>query len=165
MNRLWTPWRMEYVSRPKEKGCIFEAGGDEAADREALVLHRGGGVVILLNRYPYANGHLLVAPEAHLADITDLSPEDSAALMQALARSVAILRETLRPDGFNLGLNLGETAGAGIPGHLHFHVVPRWSGDHNFMAVLADVKTIPEHIDATWERLRPLFTREFRGES
>ena len=157
MKRLWTPWRMEYVSRPREEGCIFEAGGDEAACREALVLHRGGGVVILLNRYPYANGHLLVAPEAHVADLGGLAAEDSAALMQALARSTAILKEALRPDGFNIGLNLGEAAGAGIPGHLHFHVVPRWSGDHNFMAVLAEVKTIPEHIDATWARLRPRF--------
>ncbi len=162
MNRLWTPWRMEYVSRTREDdGCIFEAGGTEESDREGLILHRDRLTVILLNRFPYANGHLLVAPAEHLADLADLNPEQEAALMAAVRNSVAILRDHLGPDGFNVGLNLGYDAGAGIPGHLHFHVVPRWRGDHNFMTVLAEARTIPEHILASYDRLRPMFAQAF----
>ena len=113
--------------------------------------------MVLLNRFPYANGHLLVAPSRHVGDISDLEQEEGAALFALLQDTVEILRKHFRPDGFNVGLNLGPVAGAGQPEHLHFHIVPRWEGDHNFMTVLAEVRTIPEHIENTFDLLLPDF--------
>jgi ATP adenylyltransferase len=159
MKNLWTPWRMSYIqgAKNKEQGCIFEAGPGKTHEKAGLVLYRSKSVVVLLNRYPYANGHLLVAPARHIADIGDLLPEETSALFDMLRESVTILRKHLKPDGFNVGLNLGTVAGAGHPDHLHFHIVPRWEGDHNFMTVLADVRTIPEHIENTFDQLLPDF--------
>jgi ATP adenylyltransferase len=158
---LWTPWRMEHVTGRAEQpeGCLFEPPGESVSSLEYLLLHRDRLVVVLLNRFPYANGHLLVAPRRHVADITDLSPDENQALMTMLQHCCTILRRHLRPDGCNIGLNLGEVAGAGIADHLHFHVVPRWQGDHNFMTVTADIRTIPEHIEHTFARLEPDFRR------
>jgi len=159
MKNLWTPWRMAYVQEKAdlENPCIFEAGPEKKHEKEGLLLYRDALTVVFLNRFPYANGHLLLAPSRHIGDIDDLLPEESGALFDMIRKSVVILRRHKNPDGFNVGLNLGTVAGAGHPGHLHFHVVPRWDGDHNFMTVLAEVRTIPEHIDATFAQLLPDF--------
>lgn len=155
MKTLWTPWRIEHVlgNAPKPNGCIFEPIGDDRHDKKQLLLYRDAMVVILLNRYPYSNGHLLIAPLRHVPCITDLLPQEIAAVMDLVQKSTYILRKHLNPDGFNIGCNIGAIAGAGISDHLHFHVVPRWSGDHNFISVIADIRTIPEHIEATFDRL------------
>ena len=159
MKNLWAPWRMTYIQEndPLAKECIFEAGTGKKHEKESLLLYRDALTVVLLNRFPYANGHLLLAPSRHLGDINDLLPEESGALFGMIRESVAILTKHKNPDGFNVGLNLGTAAGAGHPDHLHFHVVPRWNGDHNFMTVLAEVRTIPEHIENTFDQLLPDF--------
>ena len=159
MKNLWTPWRMSYIQEkdPRDKSCIFEAGADRKHEKQSLLLYRDAAVVVLLNRYPYTNGHLLLAPSRHVGDIEDLQFEENARLFVMIQQSVKILRKHLKPDGFNVGLNLGTVAGAGHPDHLHFHIVPRWDGDHNFMTVLAEIRTIPEHIEITFDRLLPDF--------
>ncbi len=159
MKALWTPWRMEHVlGRTKQpQGCLFEPAEDSFQNPKDLLLYRDAQLVVLLNRFPYANGHLLVAPARHLADISELNTSEQWLLMGMLADANAILRKTLTPDGFNIGLNLGKTAGAGIADHLHFHIVPRWQEDHNFMTVCADIRTIPQHIRHTFDLLAPDF--------
>ena len=159
MKTLWTPWRMEHVlgNAPKVEGCLFEPPGTAPSDRAHLLLFRDRLAVVLLNRFPYANGHLLLAPRRHLADLNELSPEENQRLMEMLAQCAAILRRRLRPQGINVGLNLGRVAGAGIEDHLHFHLVPRWEGDHNFMTVCAEIRTIPQHIERTFDMLLPDF--------
>ncbi len=163
MKNLWTPWRIEHVlgNVPKPDGCLFEPDIDCRSDYEArktkLLLYRDNHSVVLLNRFPYANGHLLVAPARHLSGITDLTDVESCALMEMVKTATAILKIHLKPDGFNIGCNIGATAGAGIADHLHFHIVPRWDGDHNFISVMAEIRTIPEHIEATFDRLYPDF--------
>ena len=153
---LWAPWRMAYIGGPKAGGCIF-CSAPGAADRKAsLVLAVTAHVVVMLNRYPYSNGHLMVAPRQHTADLSALAPAAHAALSETLRRTVALLQEAFRPDGMNVGLNLGAAAGAGIADHLHWHLVPRWIGDTNFMPVIAEVHCIPEHLEAMWERLTPV---------
>jgi ATP adenylyltransferase len=159
MKNLWAPWRMTYIKEKDETNavCIFDGGGATSSDRKSLLLRRDRLTVVLMNRFPYTNGHLLIAPARHINDLSDLTSEENMALMQILTQSVAILRRHYAPDGFNIGLNLGEAAGAGVADHLHFHIVPRWSGDHNFMTVLADIRTIPEHIERTFDQLLPDF--------
>ena len=141
----------------REPGCIFDRSPDLDHDRTNLILSRDRLTVVLLNRFPYANGHLLIAPTRHVADITDLTTGENSGLMETIQKSVVILREQYNPDGFNIGLNIGAVAGAGLSDHLHFHVVPRWNDDHNFMTVLAEVRTIPEHIEQTFDLLFPAF--------
>ncbi len=163
MKNLWTPWRIEHVlgNAPKSSGCLFEPDIDCNSDyniqKATLLLYRDNHSVVLLNRFPYANGHLLVAPVRHLSCITELSPVENGALMEMVKVATAILKNLLKPDGFNIGCNIGATAGAGIADHLHFHIIPRWDGDHNFISVMADIRTIPEHINATFDRLFPEF--------
>jgi ATP adenylyltransferase len=161
MKNLWTPWRMAYITgqEGREEGCIFDRNPDQPHDKENLILFRDPLVVVLLNRFPYANGHLLIAPQRHIPDIVDLTVAENTALIQIIQASVEILRKHYGPDGFNIGLNIGEVAGAGLADHLHFHVVPRWNGDHNFMTVLAEVRTIPQHIEQTFDLLLPEFQR------
>ena len=158
---LWTPWRMEHVLGQAKKvpGCLFEPPGETATDPDFLLLYRDAMSVVLLNRFPYTNGHLLVAPRRHVADITELSQDENQALMTMLQTCCTILKTHLKPHGFNIGLNLGEVAGAGIADHLHFHIVPRWQGDHNFMTVTSDIRTIPQHIAHTFTQLQPDFAR------
>lgn len=157
MDNLWAPWRMEYIlGEDKFDGCIFCTEGVKGHDRERLILHVGERVMVMMNRYPYNNGHLLVAPVRHVAEPGELNPEETAELWHTVNRVVEVLRELMNPQGFNIGINLGSVAGAGVAAHLHVHVVPRWSGDTNFMTVLADVRSVPEHIVATYDRLRPL---------
>lgn len=166
IKNLWAPWRMEHVLGRAEKvaGCLFEPPGDTPCDPEFLLLYRDSLTVTLLNRFPYANGHLLIAPRRHVGDLTELSQEENQGVMTILQQSCNILRRHLQPDGFNIGLNMGTVAGAGITDHLHFHVVPRWQGDHNFMTVTGEIRTIPEHISRTFELLKPDFQHLLFGE-
>lgn len=159
MKTLWTPWRMKHVTgkEPLVDGCLFEPAGTCLQSKELLLLLRTPETVVLLNRFPYTNGHILVAPTRHLGCITDLDHSENTALFDMVQKSTAILKERLQPDGFNIGCNIGATAGAGIADHLHVHIVPRWNGDHNFMTVLDEVRTIPEHIENTFDSLAPSF--------
>jgi ATP adenylyltransferase len=150
---LWAPWRLEYIQQADEQqGCIFclaAAGDDEAS----LVVHRGDAAFVLLNRFPYSSGHLMVAPLRHVEDFGELTDEEALEIHRLAERGIAALAETYAPQGYNLGWNLSRVAGAGVLDHVHLHVVPRWAGDTNFMPVLADVKVIPEHLAATREKL------------
>lgn len=158
MKVLWAPWRMEYIlSEKEEKGCIFCHGGDRTGDKERLILYMGTMTTVMMNKFPYNNGHLLVAPVRHTRDFEGLSPEENLDLILMVRKSLAILKKEMRPEGFNVGLNLGKVAGAGVEEHMHFHIVPRWNGDTNFMTVTGEVRVIPEHIQKTYETLRPYF--------
>ena len=161
MKTLMTPWRMEHVEGKAEKisGCLFEPPGTASFDKNLLLLYRDHANVVLLNRFPYTNGHLLIAPIRHIACITELTSPEQAELIGMITKATHILREQLQADGFNVGCNLGKVAGAGIADHLHFHIVPRWEDDHNFMTVLAEVRTIPEHILKTFDKLLPPFQK------
>ena len=156
MRVLWAPWRMAYVGAPKTPGCIFCTALTADDQRAALVLAQRPALV-MLNRFPYASGHLMVAPHRHVADLSVLPPDDFQTLMGVLQRAATLVADAYHPEGMNIGLNLGAAAGAGVADHLHWHIVPRWGGDTNFMPMLADVRVIPEHLDATYERLQPLF--------
>lgn len=155
---------MEHVlgTAPHPSHCLFEPEGDQPHSRRLLVLYRDSGRLCLLNRFPYANGHLLVAPVRHAACVTDLEPKELHEVNDLVQQATQILREELAPDGFNIGLNLGRVAGAGIDDHLHYHIVPRWQDDHNFITVLAEIRTIPEHLEITYDRLLPHFQRLYR---
>jgi ATP adenylyltransferase len=159
MKTLWTPWRLEHVlgDAPKTNGCIFEPDGQDSANKKLLLLYRDALVIVLLNRFPYSNGHLLVAPARHVPCITELSQQESTAVINMIKKATSLLTKHLSPHGFNIGCNIGSVAGAGIADHLHFHIVPRWNGDHSFITVLADIRTIPEHIEDTFDRLSPDF--------
>ncbi len=158
MDVLWAPWRMDYIlSGDKMPECIFCTDENRAADRERLILFRGRYTLIIMNRYPYVNGHLLVAPIRHVSGLNLLSDEEKLDLLTVVSESMEILKRVMNAEGFNAGLNLGRVAGAGIEDHMHFHIVPRWHGDTNFMTVLGDVRIIPEHIRSTYEKLLPAF--------
>lgn len=157
MKRIWAPWRMRYIRGPKKKGCIFCF--DPTEDRERFVLFRDRQALVMLNKYPYTNGHIMVVPVAHVARPQDLASAAFAALAARLRRSVQILEKTLRPHGMNVGMNLGAVAGAGVEDHIHFHIVPRWNGDHNFMPVIGEVRVINEHLEDTFRLLKPAFQR------
>ncbi len=161
MKTLWSPWRLVHVlgQAPRKPGCLFEPSATLESSKEDLLLYRDATTVVLLNRFPYANGHLLVAPRRHAACITELDRAENHALADMVQASATILRRVLQPDGLNIGLNIGAAAGAGIADHLHYHLVPRWTDDHNFMTVLAEVRTIPEHIETTFEKLLPEFKK------
>ncbi|MBI4516899.1 MAG: HIT domain-containing protein [Deltaproteobacteria bacterium] len=157
MQTLWAPWRMAYVAGPKTAGCIFCTLPDEPDPREALVLATTPAAVIMLNRFPYTSGHVMVAPRAHCADLNALSVTQYGELMETLRRAVRILEQVLQPEGMNLGMNLGRAAGAGVADHLHWHLVPRWVGDTNFMPMIAEVRVMPEHLLAAYDKLQPHF--------
>ncbi len=165
MEQLWAPWRLAYVADPGQKpaggGCFVcrAAAAAPADDRANLLVHRTERSVAVLNRFPYNNGHLLVCPRDHKARLDELSADDLLDLQLVLRRLTAALERLMSPDGFNVGLNLGAAAGAGLPGHLHWHLVPRWAGDTNFMPVLAGANVIPQALDALWE----LLTGELSG--
>ena len=158
--RLWAPWRMEYIAGPREVGCVFcnLASAPASAYREHLVLLVQPRAFVCLNKYPFAAGHLLVMPRAHCSDLTQLPVDDYDATMRLVRETVARLRRATNAGAMNVGLNLGRAAGAGIEEHLHAHVVPRWSGDSNFMPIMADVRVMPEYLDQTWQRLAPHFS-------
>jgi ATP adenylyltransferase len=159
MDRLWTPWRMSYIDGDVERpvGCIFCVKPAEQRDAENLILYRGALAYVLLNLYPYNSGHLMVVPYVHTGDFAGLPPDVGAELFALTQRSIAALAAEYHPEGFNVGLNLGEVAGGSVSAHLHLHVVPRWGGDTNFMPVTAETKVLPETLDRTWRRLRTRF--------
>ena len=153
---LWAPWRMEYIAGPKDGVCIFCAALTGEA-RERFLLGTTPSSIVMLNRYPYASGHLMIAPRRHTADLPGLDADAHADLAETLRRSMATIDRTLRPHGMNVGMNLGASAGAGVVDHLHWHVVPRWTGDTNFMTTVADARVMPQHLLDTYDRLRPAF--------
>jgi ATP adenylyltransferase len=160
MKQLWAPWRMTYIRGEDEKpdpGCIFCVRDRQGDDRRRLILHRGEHAFVLMNKYPYSNGHLMVAPYRHTADPGELDEAEALEMHRLLVLSRDVLGQCMGPHGFNIGMNLGQVAGAGITDHLHLHIVPRWSGDTNFMPVFADVRVIPQHLEATWELLAAAF--------
>ena len=157
--RLWTPWRLAYVSGGGESsGCVFCAALQDE-DAGPLILFRGAMCFVILNLFPYTNGHLMIVPNRHVASLGDTSVEERSELIELTRRAEAALTEAYAPDGMNMGINLGKPAGAGVPGHLHMHVVPRWSGDTNFMTVVGQTRVLPEDLPATAKKLRPLFER------
>lgn len=152
--QLWAPWRLEYIASADEQdGCFLCAAAAGSDDEGALVVKRGRGGLVVLNRFPYSSGHLLVAPHRHVGDFGELADEEVLELHRLAGQGLGALAEVYAPQGYNLGWNLGRIAGAGVPGHVHLHVVPRWAGDTNFMPVLADVKVLPEHLAETRRRL------------
>ena len=156
MHTMWAPWRIDYILGEKEPGCVFCKA---LADDAALTLYRGAETMVVMNKFPYINGHLLVAPVRHVSALSELGRAEMGTLLYTVEQSIAVLKAVMRPEGVNVGLNLGKVAGAGIEEHLHFHVVPRWSGDTNALAVFADVRVIPQHIQETHALLKPHFDR------
>jgi ATP adenylyltransferase len=151
---------MEYIhSEEQTEGCIFCPGVDRERDESRLILHVGLQTMVMMNRFPYINGHLLVAPIRHVPGLDRLTDEESLDLILTVRQSLEILKEVMKAEGFNVGLNLGRVAGAGVEDHLHFHIVPRWNGDTNYMTVFGEVRVIPEHIEETYRSLRPHFRR------
>jgi ATP adenylyltransferase len=156
MEQLWAPWRLSYVATADKKpiGDFIAAGDQSDDDRANLVVLRTELSIVILNRYPYNNGHLLVAPRRAVAELDDMTDAELLDSQLVIRQVIGAMRTFLRPDGFNVGLNLGRAAGAGLPGHLHWHVVPRWSGDTNFMTLMSDVRVIVQSLDELWLRLR-----------
>lgn len=156
--RLWAGWRSEYIDRidtaPHLDGCLFCGLLAMTDDAEALILERGATTFTLMNAYPYTSGHVMVSPVRHVASITDLDADEAAALMHATQRAAAALDAVYRPEGLNVGANIGRAAGAGVPGHLHVHVLPRWSGDTNFMTAVAEARVLPESLRQSYDKLR-----------
>jgi ATP adenylyltransferase len=156
---IWAPWRIEYILSKKGPGCIFCDKPKEDRDRDNLILYRGRLNYVIMNLYPYNNGHLMVVPYRHLYSILDLSDDEMLEMMKITNLSVTALKEAFHPEGFNIGMNIGRVAGAGIEEHLHLHVIPRWVGDTHFMTLLGEVKVIPEHVRSSYDRLYPFFNK------
>jgi ATP adenylyltransferase len=154
MEKLWAPWRIRYILGPKETGCFLCAKPSEADDRKNLVLVRDRTCYALLNAYPYNPGHLMIAPYKHTGEMADLAENEMADLMILTRRCQQILTKAMKPEGFNIGINLGQCAGAGVPGHIHVHIVPRWNGDTNYMPVLGDTHVLPQALEELWDTLR-----------
>ena len=159
MKTLWAPWRIEYILGPKPEECVFCLPEHTDEDEQRLVLHRGKFCFVIMNKYPYSSGHLMVTPYRHVSCLTELSAEEATELMHFMQICTEILKKVFNPAGINVGLNIGEAAGAGIEEHLHFHLVPRWVGDHSFMAIMSETMVIPEHLQSMYKRLRPYFDR------
>ncbi len=165
MQNLWAPWRMEYILGDRPRECIFCPEGNGESDEERLLLYRGSLSMVVMNRFPYNNGHLLVAPWKHTPTLAGLNDEELLDLIKTVRGCVGVLGETMSPDGFNAGLNFGTVAGAGVGAHVHFHIVPRWNGDTNFMTVFAEVRVVPEHLQQAYKNLLPYFTKERLNET
>jgi len=148
---------MEFLEGPRAKDCFLCAAGDSEKDEEHMVLYRTKSSFIIMNKYPYNTGHVMVVPKDHQGELGGLEPDERLEILNLLAKSVEALKSSMQPHAFNLGANMGEAAGAGVPGHFHFHVVPRWGGDSNFMPVLAEAKVLPETLEKTFAKLRPYF--------
>lgn len=156
---IWAPWRIEYILSEKDDGCFLCRIFSEDNDRDNLLLKRGTACAVVMNRYPYTGGHLMVTPYRHLDSLNDLNKEEKAELMELTIEAVEILKSELKPDGLNLGFNLGEAAGAGLKDHLHQHIVPRWTGDTNFMPVMSDTRVMPQALAEQYDVLYPLFNK------
>lgn len=166
MEKIWAPWRIDYIlGQEREPGCIFCTKPKSDADDDNLLVHRARGAFTMMNKFPYNNGHLLIVPYRHASDICELDMEENSLLVREVCRAIQVLRDVMRPEGFNIGINLGKVAGAGIDEHVHYHIVPRWNGDTNIMPVLADVKVIPEHLRSTCRKLREAFLRLYPDEA
>lgn len=158
MERLWTPWRMEYIKgAERQAGCIFCDLPGQDDDEATLILARGRLAFVIMNKFPYNSGHLMIAPFRHVAGYEEMTPEEHAEVSEWTARCVRVLEATMGPHGFNIGVNQGTAAGAGILDHVHCHVVPRWGGDTNFMTTVGEVKVLPEALEVTYARLAPRF--------
>lgn len=157
---MWAPWRLEYILKKKTSNCIFCDMLKDDRDRENLILYRSSQGFVIMNLFPYNNGHLMVVPYRHVFSITELADDELLDLMKMTQHSVSCLKAALMPEGYNIGVNIGKVAGAGIEEHLHFHIIPRWVGDTHFMAALTEVRVIPEHVQSTYDKLFPLFNRE-----
>ncbi|MGH2346845.1 MAG: HIT family protein [Chloroflexota bacterium] len=160
MDTLWAPWRIDYIKGSKPVGCIFCACLNVEDDEENLVVHRGSRCFVILNRYPYTNGHLMVVPFIHEPTIETLDMETLVELMGLTRLSLAVLRNAMHPGGFNIGINQGEAAGAGVADHVHLHVVPRWAGDTNFMPVLSETRVMPQSLESVYQLLARGFALE-----
>ena len=158
MKHIWSPWRMKYIEKnEKEQGCVFcnaQAKEDSAAN---LIIFRGQRAFVILNLYPYTSGHLMVIPFEHVATFEELDSATRAEMMELTSQCMSVLRKAYNPQGFNMGANIGEAAGAGVPGHVHIHIVPRWGGDTNFMSTLGETRVLPESIEDTYKRVREGF--------
>ncbi len=154
MERIWAPWRIEYIEKPKKGGCILCQKPRENNDEANFILYRGQSNFIILNAFPYNPGHLMVVPYRHITNLQDLTDDEAKEHLDVVKRAVRLLTEVLKPAGFNIGLNIGKIAGAGIKHHLHTHIVPRWQGDVNFMPVLSDTRVISEALAATYKKLK-----------
>ncbi|MEK6726408.1 MAG: HIT domain-containing protein [Deltaproteobacteria bacterium] len=158
MERIWAPWRMEYIERcDEQKGCIFCELPKKESDRENLILFRGQDSFVIMNKFPYAAGHLMVAPYRHTADLNDFSDKELTDISINVRRCINVLKKAMNPQGFNVGANLGHAAGAGIIDHVHYHIVPRWNGDSNFMPVIGDIRVVSEGLEKTYDKLNPVF--------
>ena len=153
MEQIWAPWRMVYIGGDRDDGCVFCDKAASAEDEQNLVLLRGEKTFVIMNLYPYNNGHLLVMPKRHVGEMEDLDEEEMMELFQMTRKMVKVLGY-FKPQGFNVGINIGRAAGAGIPGHFHIHIVPRWIGDTNFMPVFGDVRVISESLEGTYKKLK-----------
>lgn len=150
---LWAPWRMEFIKSPGPSHCVFCVLPAEKDDRKNLILFRGERAFLILNKYPYNNGHLMVVPNAHVAEYAEIDAETQSEMHKLTQRAIAALRTKYAPQGFNLGMNIGAASGAGVKDHLHLHIVPRWVGDTNFMPVVSETKCMPQHLDASYEAI------------
>lgn len=159
MELIWAPWRMKYITQDKSSDCIFCTLPKSSDDKKNFILFRAKSSFIVMNIFPYNNGHLMVSPYRHLACITALSKEESLEIIELTKNCISILRDLSSPDGFNIGLNLGKSAGAGYDEHIHNHIVPRWIGDTNFMPVIAETKVHPEHLQKSYDNLYPHFKK------
>lgn len=157
MKTLHAPWRIDYILGPKPDTCAFCLPNHRHEDEARFILHRSRHCFVLMNIFPYSNGHIMVTPYRHVNMLTDLTPTESHEIMDYVQHGTAILKQAFSPQGINIGINLGEAAGAGIKEHLHVHLVPRWNGDHSFMAVMAETSVLPEHLRSTYDRLKPFF--------
>tara|TARA_Y100000590_G_C15243322_1_gene834655 strand:- start:50 stop:547 length:498 start_codon:yes stop_codon:yes gene_type:complete len=159
MDKLWAPWRIDYIRAPKYDGCVFCSKHESENDQKNLVLFKGSSSFVLMNLYPYSNGHLMLAPYQHTSDPSKLSKETNLEIIEMANQSMEILRMVMKAEGFNFGANVGKVAGAGIEEHVHYHIVPRWSGDTNFMPVLGKTKVIMEALEASWDMLKPHYNK------
>ena len=164
MDYLWTPWRYAYVSTAeKASGCVFCDAANAGDDEKARIVHRGRHCFVILNTYPYTPGHVMIVPYAHLDELRKLPPEAAQEMMELSQRMESVLRELYRPDGINLGMNIGKAAGAGIAGHIHMHVLPRWVADANFLSVVSETRVLPETLEETWRRMTVAIEKQSAG--
>ncbi len=154
--KLWAPWRMDYILSEKSKGCIF-CPDPKVEPKDALLVFDTDLALVLLNKFPYTSGHLMVAPKRHTSMLEELTEAESNGLFELVKRSISVLKAEIAPEGFNVGMNIGKSGGAGIEEHIHMHIVPRWHGDTNFMPVVADTHVVPEHLSTTYDKLKVRF--------
>jgi ATP adenylyltransferase len=157
MKTIHAPWRIDYILGPKPDSCVFCLPATTDEDEKRCVLHRAEHCFVIMNIFPYSNGHLMVTPYRHVSNITELTADECREVMDYVQKCAFILQQAFRPHGLNIGVNIGEAAGAGIREHLHVHLVPRWNGDHSFMAVMSETSVLPEHLRSTYGRLKPYF--------